>query len=77
MLLKTLSFQELKKALEEKEIPIEVAEISKVPQTMVAIEDEKTARRVISLMEAMEDHEDVQNAYANFDISDEVMAKFA
>jgi len=71
------AYEELKKALEEKEIPIEVAEISKVPQTMVAIEDEKTARRVISLMEAMEDHEDVQNAYANFDISDEVMAKFA
>ncbi|MBN2132172.1 MAG: YebC/PmpR family DNA-binding transcriptional regulator [Sedimentisphaerales bacterium] len=71
------AYEELKKALEEKEIPIEVAEISMVPQTMVAIEDEKTAGKVISLMEAIEDHEDVQNAYANFDIPDEVMAKFA
>jgi len=71
------AYEELKKTLEEKEIPMEVAEISKVPQTMVAIADEKTARKVISLMEAMEDHEDVQNAYANFDISDEVMAKFS
>ena len=71
------AYEELKKALEEKEIPIEVAEISMVPQTMVAIEDEHTARKVISLMEAIEDHEDVQNAYANFDIPDEVMAKFA
>jgi len=71
------AYEELKKALEEKEIPMEMAEISMVPQTMVAIDDEKTARKVISLMEAIEDHEDVQNAYANFDISDEVMAKFA
>lgn len=69
------AYEELKKTLEEKEIPMEVAEISMVPQTMVAIEDEHTARKVISLMEAIEDHEDVQNAYANFDIPDEVMAK--
>jgi len=71
------AYEELKKALEEKEIPIEVAEISMVPQTTVAIDDEHTARKVISLMEAIEDHEDVQNAYANFDIPDEVMDKFA
>jgi YebC/PmpR family DNA-binding regulatory protein len=69
------AYEELKKALEEKEIPMEVAEISMVPQTMVVIENENTARKVISLMEALEDHEDVQNAYANFDIPDEVMAK--
>ena len=71
------AYEELKKALEEKEIPIEVAEISMVPQTMVAIEDEHTARKIISLMEAIEDHDDVQNAYANFDIPDAVIAKLA
>ena len=71
------AYEELKKALEEKEIPIEVAEISMVPQTMVAIEDEHTARKIISLMEAIEDHDDVQNAYANFDIPDEVISKLA
>ena len=69
------AYEELKKALEEKEISMEVAEISMVPQTMVAIADEHTARKIISLMEAIEDHEDVQNAYANFDIPDEVIAK--
>jgi len=69
------AYEQLKTALEGKEIPMEVAEISMVPQTMVAIDDENTARKVISLMEALEDHEDVQNAYANFDIPDEVMAK--
>jgi transcriptional/translational regulatory protein YebC/TACO1 len=35
------------------------------------------ARKVINLMEAIDDHDDVQNAYANFDIPEEVMAKVA
>jgi len=69
------SYEELKKTLEDKQIPMEVAEISMVPQTMVPIEDEHTARKVISLMEAIDDHDDVQNTYANFDIPEETMAK--
>ena len=71
------AYEELKKALEAKEIPMEVAEISMVPQTMVGIDDEAKAKRVISMMEAFDDHEDVQNAYANFDIPEEVMAKLS
>ncbi len=69
------AYEQLKKALEEKEIATEVAEISMVPQTMVPIEDANTARKVIGLMEAIEDHDDVQNAYANFDIPEETMAQ--
>ena len=69
------AYEQLKKALEEKEVPTEVAEISMVPQTMVAIEDATTARKIIGLMEAIEDHDDVQNAYANFDIPEETMAQ--
>ena len=69
------AYEELKKALEEKEIPMEVAEISMVPQTMVGIDEEAVAKRVVSMMEAFDDHDDVQNAYANFDIPEEVMAK--
>ena len=56
---------------------MEVAEVSMVPQNMVPINDEQTARRIISLMEAIEDHDDVQNAYSNFDIADEVMARLS
>jgi len=67
------AYDELKKALEGKEIPTQTAEISMVPQTMVPIT--KTARKVINLMEAIEDHEDVQNAYANFDIPEETMSQ--
>jgi YebC/PmpR family DNA-binding regulatory protein len=69
------AYDELKKALEAKEIPMEVAEISMMPQTMVGIDDEAIAKRVVSMMEAFDDHEDVQNAYANFDIPDEIMER--
>jgi YebC/PmpR family DNA-binding regulatory protein len=69
------AYDGLKKALESKGIPMETAEVSKIPQTTVSISDENTARKIVSLMEAFDDHDDVQNAYANFDIPEEVMAK--
>ena len=69
------AFEELKKALEQKEIATEFAEISMVPQSTVAISDEQTAKRIISLMEAFDDHDDVQNAYANFNIPDEIVSR--
>lgn len=71
------AYEELRKALEEKEIPMEVAEISMMPQTMVGIDDEAIAKRVVSMMEAFDDHEDVQNAYANFDIPDDIMERLS
>ena len=69
------AFENLKKALEQKEITTEVAEISMVPQSTVVISDEQTAKRIISLMEAFDDHDDVQNAYANFNIPDEIVSR--
>jgi len=71
------SYEELKKTLDEKEIPTEVAEISMVPDTTIGITDEHVAGRIISLMEAFDDHDDVQNAYANFDIPDEIMNRLS
>jgi YebC/PmpR family DNA-binding regulatory protein len=70
-------YEQLKKALQEKEIATEIAEISMVPQTTIEITNEHTAGRIISLMEAFDDHDDVQNAYANFDIPDEIMSKIS
>ena len=67
------AYEELKKTLQEKEIATEVAEISMVPQNTIDIDNEHTAKRIISLMEAFDDHDDIQNAYANFDIPDEIM----
>ena len=67
------AYEELKKALGEREIPTEVAEISMVPQNTVPVNDVDTAKKVLGLMEEFEDHEDVQNVYANFDIPDEIV----
>ncbi len=46
-----------------------------VASSNVPIGDAETARKIIAIMDEFEDHEDVQNAYANFNIPDEVMAK--
>lgn len=69
------AYEAFKTALEEQEIPMEVAEISMVSQNMIDISDEAVAKRIISLMDAFDDHDDVQNAYANFDIPDEIVEK--
>jgi transcriptional/translational regulatory protein YebC/TACO1 len=39
----------------------------------VEISEEKTAKQILKLLESLEDHDDVQNVYANFDIPDEIM----
>jgi YebC/PmpR family DNA-binding regulatory protein len=70
-------YEELKKTLKDKEIPTEVVEISMVPQNTVPVNDADTARRIVSLMESLEDHDDVQNTFSNFDIPDEIMAGIA
>jgi transcriptional/translational regulatory protein YebC/TACO1 len=48
-----------------------------VPQNTVPVNEEGVAKKIISLMEAFEDHDDVQNTYANFDIPDGVMARLS
>jgi YebC/PmpR family DNA-binding regulatory protein len=60
-------------ALQDAGIEYDSAESSLVPTMTVPI-DEDAARRVFKLIDALEDLDDVQNVYANFDVSDEVMA---
>jgi YebC/PmpR family DNA-binding regulatory protein len=60
-------------ALQSAKIEYESAEASFVPSVNVPL-DEDAARKVFRLIEALEDSDDVQNVYANFDVSDEVMA---
>jgi YebC/PmpR family DNA-binding regulatory protein len=71
------AYEKLKKTLNDKGIATEVAEISMVPQSTVTISDEKAARKIIALMEELEDHEDVQNTYSNFDIPNEIMERIS
>jgi transcriptional/translational regulatory protein YebC/TACO1 len=47
-----------------------------VPTSTVEVASEAEAKRVLRLIEALDDHDDVQNVYANFDIPDEVMAAY-
>jgi YebC/PmpR family DNA-binding regulatory protein len=67
-------FEAVKKALDEKGIPTVLAEISMVPQSTVRLEG-RPAEQMLKLMEALEDHDDVQKVYANFDIAEELMEK--
>lgn len=60
-------------ALQEAGIDYDSAESSFVPSVLVPL-DEEGAKKVFRLIEALEDCDDVQNVYANFDVSDEVMA---
>lgn len=69
------AYDELKSALEEKDVPIDVAEISMVPDNTIEVSDVDKARQILALMDDFEDHDDVQNVYANFDIPDEVLEK--
>ncbi len=63
------SFDAVKAALESGEIPLAAAEISMLPQNYVKLEG-KNAQTMLKLMESLEDHEDVQNVWANFDIDE-------
>ena len=67
------AFEELNKAIQDAGIKPEVAEISMIPQNNVKVEDPDTAKKVLALMDELEDHDDVQNVYANFDIPDEIL----
>ena len=68
----TTAFEDVKKALAAAEIPTELAEIQHVPSQTVNIGRDK-AKKVLGLMSELEDHDDVQNVYSNFDIDDDVM----
>jgi YebC/PmpR family DNA-binding regulatory protein len=63
----------LKTALEGASMPVESAEVEMVPSTRVEIDSESTAKRILKLIEVLEDHDDVQNVWANFDIPDEIL----
>ncbi|MGA1875041.1 MAG: YebC/PmpR family DNA-binding transcriptional regulator [bacterium] len=62
----------VQEAIDQEGIEISVAQVSRIPQTTVRLEG-KHAEQMLKLMEKLEDHEDVQNVFANFDIPDEVM----
>ncbi len=64
-------------ALEAAGIATESVEATMVPRTTVSIEDEGVAKKILRLMEALEENDDVQDVYANFDIPERVMEAVA
>ena len=65
-------FEVVRKAVEDKGWKIELAEITMVPQNTVKLEGKK-AEQMLKMMDALDDHDDLENVYANFDISEEEM----
>lgn len=63
-------------ALEAAGLHPTASELSMVPTTTVEVTSEAESKRVLRLMEALDDHDDVQNVYSNFDIPDAVMAAY-
>ena len=69
-------FQTVTAALESAGIPTESAELARIAETTVEL-DADAARSVLKLMDTLEDHDDIQTVFANFNIPDNVMAELA
>ncbi|MBM4093182.1 MAG: YebC/PmpR family DNA-binding transcriptional regulator, partial [Planctomycetes bacterium] len=68
------NYSRVGEALEQNGVRVEVKEVTRVPNNTVdlGVDD---ARKVLKLLEALDDHDDVQNVSANFNISEEAMAQ--
>ena len=69
------AFESVKQAFDDQELQYTMAEITMMPQNTVKVDDEAQAAQVLKLMEAIEDADDVQKVYANFDIPDEILQR--
>ena len=67
------NFETVRQILETRSIKLEDAEIQLIPENTARVEG-KEAEQVLKLMEALEEHEDVQHVYANFDIDEKILA---
>ena len=64
---------QLRAALEEAGIAFDSADTTMLSTTTVPLDNETDARKVLRVIDALEDHDDVQNVYANFDIPDNII----
>ncbi len=67
------NFEDVRSALEKKGVSMASAELSRLPENTVKVADAKDAAKVMKLMDALENCDDVQNVYANFDIPEEIL----
>lgn len=71
------NFEAVKEIIQKNNLKINLAEITSLPSSTIKITDEETARKILELVEALEEHDDVQHVYANFDIPDEIIQQVA
>jgi YebC/PmpR family DNA-binding regulatory protein len=64
-------------ALDEAGIPYDSADLTMLPKTTVSVEDESAAKKLVRLMDALEDNDDIQAVYANFDIPEGILERVA
>jgi YebC/PmpR family DNA-binding regulatory protein len=70
------AFEEVKQALEGEGVTFSTAEVTFVPENKVEVKGE-AVKDILSLIDALEEHDDVQNVYANFEIDEEELNKYA
>ncbi len=71
------SLSAVREALEGAGFAVESVEVARIPTTTVTIEDEAAARKILRLMDALEENDDVQDVFANFDIPEAVLETVA
>ena len=67
----------VKQALQKRSMVWDSAELTMVPSSTVRVEETSQAKALLTLLDALEDHEDTQHVYANFDIPDAILAEHA
>ena len=67
------ALEPVKEALQKASLPIETAELTMVPTSTVRVDDPAQAKALLALLDTLEDHEDTQHVYANFDIPDAIL----
>ena len=71
------SFESVKTFLEQKEVALASADLQRLPQTRVVIDNREDAEKVITFLEVLEDDDDVQNVFSNFDIDEAILIEMA
>ncbi|MGI6678649.1 MAG: YebC/PmpR family DNA-binding transcriptional regulator [Dehalobacterium sp.] len=69
------SLEEVRKFLSEKGLVIEEEEVTMIPQNTIQVDDLEQSIKIMKMVESLEDHDDVQNVYGNFEIPDEILAQ--
>ena len=67
----------VREAIEQAGMPVEAAQLTMVPKTTIEVADEPAAKKILRLMDALEESDDVQDVYSNFDIPERVLETVA